>query len=201
MTVKIAIVFYSKTGNVAKLAEAIGYGAREAGAEVKLLRVHDLAPQSRIDADAHWKQISAELGATYAEPALADLEWADAIIFGSPTRFGVVSADLKAFIDTLGGLWFQGKLVNKVGSAFSTTSTKHGGNEMTLQSLMTPMMHLGMILVTPGYTDPAMFSGGSPYGATAVVGGANDQPPAENDLAAARHQGKRVAEVTTKLLS
>jgi NAD(P)H dehydrogenase (quinone) len=130
----------------------------------------------------------------------ADVEWADAVIFGTPTRFGNAAAELKAFIDSLGGLWFQGKLNGKVGSAFTSTASPHGGNETTITSLYNPLAHLGFIIVPTGYADPAAFMAGTPYGASHVVG-QNASPPNEHEAAVARHQGRRVAQVAKALKS
>ena len=191
---KILILFYSRTGNTAALADAIAEGATSVRfAEVDVRRIDDLAPSSVIDAIPDWKSSRASLAARYLTFAdvntLADY---DALILGAPTRYGVMAAELKNVLDQTGPLWQAGKLVNKVGAAFTSVSTQHGGHETTLWSIMTPMANLGMILVPPGYSDAVMFSGGSPYGATATTGGG---APGEADLAAARHQGKRVAEV------
>jgi NAD(P)H dehydrogenase (quinone) len=140
------------------------------------------------------------LDAAYPAPTAADAEWADAIIFGTPTRFGNAAAELKAYIDSLGGLWFQGKLNGKVGAAFTSTSTPHGGNESTIISLFNPLAHLGFVIVPTGYVDPAVFRAGTPYGAS-HVSGQNSSSPTEDELAVARFQGKRVAEVALKLRS
>jgi NAD(P)H dehydrogenase (quinone) len=198
---KVLIVFYSRTGNIARLAEAIAEGAREVGAEVRLTRVDDLAPEEVINGVPAWQQARETQKANYPEAQIADLEWADAIVFGSPTRYGNMAAELKLFIDKTGPLWAAGKLVNKVGSAFTSTATIHGGNESTLLTMLNPMIHLGMIIVTPGYADPSVFSAGTPYGASAVVGGNADQPPTEADRAVAKFQGRRVAQVTQWILS
>jgi NAD(P)H dehydrogenase (quinone) len=192
---KLLILFYSRTGNTATLADAIAEGVRSVRfAEVDVRRIDDLAPQSVIDAIPDWKKSREALSATY--PTLRDVsELAnyDALVLGSPTRYGIMSAELKNVLDQTGPLWQQGALVNKVGAAFTSVSTGHGGHETTLWSIMTPMANLGMILVPPGYTDGVMFAGGSPYGATATT---SSGAPAGADLAAARHEGKRVAEVT-----
>jgi len=198
---KVLIVFYSRTGNVARLADAVAEGAASAGAEVRVARVDDLAPASVIDANPVWKASREAQRAKYGEAKTSDLEWADAIVMGSPTRYGIMAAEMKNYLDATGGLWGRGALVNKVGSAFTSTATLHGGNEVTNLSMLVPMMHFGMILVPPGYTDPVYFQAGTPYGASAVVGGAADQPPTDADLAAARHQGARVAQVTARLLA
>jgi len=194
MKANVLVVFYSRYGNTRILAEAVAKGAQETGAEVRLRRVADLAPDSVIAKDPRWQAAREEMASTYQEPTDDDLIWADAIILGCPTRFGIASAELKLFIDKLGLLWWQGKLVDKVGSAFTTTGTLHGGNEMTIQSLLIPMMHFGMIIVPPGYADPSMFAAGTPYGVSAVSGADSDQPPTDADVAAARFQGKRTAE-------
>ncbi len=192
---KILILFYSRTGNTAALADAIADGAKSVRfAEVDVRRVDDLAPASVRDAIPDWKRSRETLAAKYQTfsdvNALAEY---DAIILGSPTRYGIMSAELKNVLDQTGPLWQKGALVNKVGAAFTSVATQHGGHETTLWSIMTPMANLGMILVPPGYSDAVMFAGGSPYGATATTGGG---APGAADLAAARHQGKRVAEVT-----
>ena len=145
-----------------------------------------------------WAENSQRMISEYGIPSEADAEWADAIVFGTPTRFGNVSSELKAYIDSLGGLWFQGKLNGKVGSAFTSTSTPHGGNESTITSLYTPMAHLGLIIVPLGYSDPALFRAGTPYGASSVSG-QNNAPPTADDLEVATYQGKRVAYVTKAL--
>jgi NAD(P)H dehydrogenase (quinone) len=191
---KVLILFYSRTSNTAALADAIAEGARSVRfAEVSLRRIDDLAPQSKIDSVPEWKAGRERLMAKYQTfedvNALPDY---DAIILGSPTRYGVMAAELKNMLDQTGPLWRKGAFTNKVGAAFTTVSTGHGGHETTLWSIMNVMANLGMILVPPGYTDPVMFAGGSPYGATATTGGG---PPGAADLAAARHEGKRVAEV------
>ena len=192
---KVLILFYSRTGNTAALADAIAEGAKSVRfAEVDVRRIDDLAPASVRDAIPDWKSSHETLAGKYQTfsdvNALADY---DAIILGSPTRYGIMSAELKNVLDQTGPLWQKGALVNKVGAAFTSVATQHGGHETTLWSMMTPMANLGMILVPPGYSDAVMFAGGSPYGATATTGGG---APGAADLAAARHQGKRVAEVT-----
>lgn len=192
---KILILFYSRTGNTAALADAVADGAKSVRfAEVDVRRIDDLAPASVIDSIPEWKSSREKLSARYQTfgdvNALADY---DALILGSPTRYGIMSAELKNVLDQTGPLWQRGALVNKVGAAFTSVSTPHGGHETTLWSIMTPMANLGLIIVPPGYSDAVMFAGGSPYGATATTGAG---APGETDLAAARHQGKRVAEVT-----
>ncbi|MCY7379546.1 MAG: NAD(P)H:quinone oxidoreductase [Gemmatimonadaceae bacterium] len=192
---KVLILFYSRTGNTAALADAIGEGAKSVRfAEVDIRRIDDLAPASERDSIPDWKSSHEALAARYQTfTDVNALTEYDAIILGSPTRYGIMSAELKNVLDQTGPLWEKGALVNKVGAAFTSVATQHGGHETTLWSIMTPMANLGMILVPPGYSDAVMFAGGSPYGATATTGGG---APGAADLAAARHQGKRVAEVT-----
>jgi NAD(P)H dehydrogenase (quinone) len=201
MKPKVLVVFYSRTGNIARLADAEAEGARSIGAEVKLARVDDLAPESVINANTAWRTSRNEQKQKYPEAEISDLEWADAVIFGSPTRYGNMAAEMKLYIDKTAGLWVAGKLQNKPASAFTSTATMHGGNETTLLSFYMPMTHLGMIIVPPGYSDPVMFQAGTPYGASAVVGGDASIPPTDMDLQAARHQGRRVATVAEALLS
>ncbi len=198
-TVKILIAFYSRSGNTATLAEAIAEGARAEGAEVTLRRADELVSEQIIASVPGWKESREKLKAKYQPPTAADAEAADAILFGTPTRFGNVCSELKAYMDSLGGLWMKGALVNKVGGTFVTTSSTHGGNETTHLTIYNVMAHLGMIIVPPGYSDPIYFQAGTPYGASSVSGAASDQPPTENDLIAARHQGKRTAQIAAKL--
>jgi NAD(P)H dehydrogenase (quinone) len=191
---KTLVLFYSRTGSTAVLADAIAEGVRSVKfAEVELRRIDDLAPTSVIESVPGWKESRAKLSSKYTSlSSVEEMASYDAIVLGSPTRYGIMSAELKNVIDQTGPLWQRGALVNKVGAAFTSVATAHGGHETTLWSIMTPMANLGMIIVPPGYSDAVMFAGGSPYGATASTGGG---PPTEADLAAARHQGKRVAEV------
>jgi NAD(P)H dehydrogenase (quinone) len=192
---KILVLFYSRTGNTAALADAVAEGARSVRfAEVDVRRIDDLAPASVTESIPDWARSREALAARYQ--TFADVNALvnyDALILGAPTRYGIMAAELKNVLDQTGPLWQRGALVNKVGAAFTSVSTAHGGHETTLWSIMTPMANLGLILVPPGYSDAVMFSGGSPYGATATTGGGAPTPA---DLAAARHQGKRVAEVT-----
>jgi NAD(P)H dehydrogenase (quinone) len=191
---KILVLFYSRTGNTAAIADAVTEGAKSVRfAEVDVRRIDDLASSAVIDSVPEWKASRERLQARYQTMGpVEELTGYDALILGSPTRYGIMSAELKNVLDQTGPMWQRGALVNKVGAAFTSVGTGHGGHETTLWSIMTPMANLGMILVPPGYSDAVMFAGGSPYGATATTGGG---PPGEADLAAARHQGKRVAEV------
>ncbi len=153
--VKLAVVFYSMGGTNYQLAKWAEEGAKAAGAEVKVLKVEELAPASVIEANEAWK---ATVDATKDVPVVTseDLEWADAIIFSVPTRFGNMPSQMKQFLDTQGGLWASGKTVNKVVSAMTSAQNPHGGQEATLLSLYTSMMHWGAIIATPGYTDPQL---------------------------------------------
>jgi NAD(P)H dehydrogenase (quinone) len=194
----VLIAFYSRTGVTEKLAHAVAEGAHEAGAEVRLRRVRDFVAEDIIQKVPGWAEHRDRMHKHYQAPTAEDAQWADAIIFGTPTRFGNVSAELKSYVDSLGGLWFQGKLHGKVGAGFNSTSTKHGGNESTNLTMFNFMSHLGLILVPLGYGDPAMFQAGTPYGATAVSG-TNATPPTDLDLSAARYQGRRVTQVAKAL--
>lgn len=195
---KVLIVFYSRSGVTEALANGIADGARGAGAEVRLRRAREVVSQEVINSVPGWADQAAALNAKYEAPTPDDAVWADAIVFGTPTRFGSVSSELKAYIDGLGGLWAEGKLNGKVGSVFGTTSTPHGGNESTLISLYTPMAHLGLIIVPLGYADASLFKAGTPYGASSVSFN-QATPPTADDLEVARFQGKRVTQVAKAL--
>jgi NAD(P)H dehydrogenase (quinone) len=199
MKTKVLIAFYSRNGSTEILANAIADGARKEGAEVRLRRAREFVGPEIMAQAPGWAENADSMNAKYEAPTEADAEWADAIIFGTPTRFGSISAELKAYIDTLGGVWFQGKLNGKVGSVFGSTSSQHGGNESTLLSIYTPMAHLGLIIVPLGYADPAMFKAGTPYGAT-HVSRQDSLKPDEDHLAVADFQGRRVASVARGLL-
>ncbi|MFZ5814245.1 MAG: NAD(P)H:quinone oxidoreductase [Bacillota bacterium] len=187
---KVAVIYYSSTGNTHRMAEAVAEGARRTGAEVKVLRVKELAPESAIAQNPEW-QAFYRRSQEFPEASMEDLEWADAIILGTPTRYGTMAAQLKQFIDQTGGLWFQGKLANKVVAGFVTASNEHGGQEATILSLYNVFYHWGSIVAAPGYTDQVVFAaGGNPYGASATGGKIT-----EAELEAARHLGERVATV------
>ncbi len=198
MPTNVLIAFYSRNGSTEALANSIAEGARKAGAEVRLRRARELVGPEVMAKAPGWAEHAARMNAAYEAPTEADAEWADAILFGTPTRFGSVSSELKAYIDGLGGLWFQGKLVGKAGSAFTSTSGPHGGNESTIISLYNPMAHLGLIIVPLGYADPVLFRAGTPYGAS-TVSGQDNSPPTADDLEVARFQGRRVTEVAAAL--
>ncbi|MGD6832883.1 NAD(P)H:quinone oxidoreductase [Sutcliffiella halmapala] len=191
--VKLAVIYYSMGGTNYQLARWAEKGAEEAGAEVKVLKVPELAPPSAIEANPIWKA-TVEKTKDVPEVKLEDLEWADAIIFSVPTRFGNMPSQMKQFLDTTGGLWFNGKLVNKVVSAMTSAQNPHGGQEATILSLYTTMYHWGAIVATPGYTDPVTFgAGGNPYGTSVTVG--QDGKMIEDVQAAVKHQAKRTVTV------
>jgi NAD(P)H dehydrogenase (quinone) len=198
---KVLIPFYSRTGTIEALARAVAEGAEAEGAEVRLRRARELVGHDILSSVPGWKESAEAMNARYPAPTADDAVWADAVIFGTPTRFGSVASELKAYIDGLGGLWAEGKLNGKAGSAFAGSSQQHGGNESTVISLWNPLAHLGFIIVPTGYADGVMFAGaGSPYGASVVTG----HPPAgpsEAELAVARFQGKRVTQVAKKLIA
>ncbi len=197
MPTRMLIAFYSRNGSTEALARAIAEGAEAEGAEVRLRRAREFVSATVMAQAPGWAENAARMNAAYEAPSEADAEWADAIVFGTPTRFGNASAELKAYIDSLGGLWFQGKLNGKVGSAFVSTQGAHGGNESTIISLYNPMAHLGLIIVPTGYADASVFKAGTPYGASAVSGAS--PMPTEDELAVAKFQGRRVASVASLL--
>ena len=199
---KVFIPFYSRSGTIEKLARAVAEGAEAEGAEVRMARARELIGHDIMSSVPGWKESAEAMNARYPAPTSEDAVWADAVIFGTPTRFGIVSSELKAYIDGLGGLWFKGMLNGKVGSVFAGSSQPHGGNEATVLSLWAPLAHLGVIIVPPGYADPAvMFAGaGSPYGAS-VISGNPPSGPTEAELAVGRFQGKRVTQVAKKLIA
>ncbi|MEV0089966.1 NAD(P)H:quinone oxidoreductase [Streptomyces sp. NPDC050738] len=198
-SVKVAVIYYSATGTVATIAKAIAESAEAAGAEVRLRKAAELAPQAAIDSNPAWAA-NAAATADVGEVSPDDMVWADAVIFGSPTRYGNIASQLKQFIDTLGGLWQEGKLADKVYSGFTASATAHGGQESTLLALYNTVHHFGGILVAPGYTDPSKFADGNPYG-TSHVSGQGDIPVAEQTLTAARVQAERVVKYARKLAS
>jgi NAD(P)H dehydrogenase (quinone) len=193
--VHVAIIYYSATGTVHALARAAADGAEKAGARVRLRKAAELAPPEAIKANPAWQQHLQDT-ADVAEAGPDDVAWADAVLFGTPTRFGNPSSQLKAFIDSLGGLWRQGRLADKVYSAFTASGTAHGGQESTLLAVGNVFYHWGGIIVPPGYTDPIQSQTGNPYGCSHVAG---DGPPGDVVLEAARYQARRVVDTAAAL--
>lgn len=192
-TIKLAIIYYSSTGTNYQMARAAEEAAKAAGAEVRFRKVKELAPDAAIDSNPAWR---AHLEATkdVPEAALDDLEWADAYLFSVPTRFGNVPAQFKQFIDTTGGLWFQGKLANKVVSAFTSAQNPHGGQESTLLAMYNTFHHWGSITVSPGYTDESLFAaGGNPYGTS--TNDAQGEAIPDSVVEAIGHQTRRLLTV------
>jgi NAD(P)H dehydrogenase (quinone) len=195
---KVLVLYYSSYGHIERMAEAVAEGAREGGAEVDIKRVPELVPEE-VAAKSHFKLNQSAPVATVDQ--LADY---DAIIVGTPTRFGNMAAQMKNFLDQTGGVWFQGKLIGKVGSVFTSTATQHGGQESTILSTHTVLLHHGMVIVGlpysfQGQTSLTEITGGSPYGATTIAGGDGSRQPSENELAGARFQGKHVSTIAEKL--
>ncbi|MFJ1747300.1 NAD(P)H:quinone oxidoreductase [Streptomyces sp. NPDC088116] len=193
----VAIVYYSSTGTVAEMAKELRDASAKAGGEVRLLKVAELAPQTAIDANPAWAAAQAA-GRDIPEATADDIEWADVVLFGTPTRFGNVSAQLKQFIDTLGGLWSQDKLADKVYSGFTSSATLHGGQETTLLALYNSIHHFGGLVVSPGFTDPLKFADGNPYG-TSHVDAQGTNPVGDTTRAAARYQAERALKIAARL--
>ena len=194
-TVNVAVIYYSATGSVYQLARAAAEGAEKAGAQVRLRKVRELAPPGAVERNPQWAATAAQTEHV-TEASLHDLDWADVVLLGTPTRYGTAASQLKQFIDTTGPLWQQGKLAGKVYSAFTSSSTAHGGQESTLLSLANVFYHWGGIIVPPGYTAPIQFKLGNPYGASHV---ADNGPPGEIELGAARYQARRAVETAAAL--
>jgi NAD(P)H dehydrogenase (quinone) len=200
MTVKVAVVYYSATGAVHALAQAVAEGAASAGAEVRLRRVAELAPDDAIDQNPLWRR-HVDAATSIALASVEDLAWADAFAFGTPSRFGAPAAQLKQFIDQTGGLWREGGLADKPVTAFTSAFNRHGGSEATILSLGNVFYHWGALIVPPGFTDPVVYAaGGNPYGTSFVTGPTGDGPDAAA-LNAARYQGRRLSQITTRLLA
>jgi len=202
---KIKIVFYSMYGHIYRMAEAVAEGAREVeGAEVEILQVHELVPDEVLEKSGAKKARAAFAHIPVAK--VGDLADADAIIFGTPTRYGNMCAQMRNFLDQTGGLWAQNALVGKVGSVFTSSATQHGGQETTITSFHTTLLHHGMVIVGLPYSETRQFtldeiSGGSPYGASTIAAGDGNRLPSENELAMARFQGRHVAAIAKKLAS
>ena len=200
---KVQVVFYSMYGHIYRMAEAVAEGAREVeGAEVELLQVPELVPEAVLEKSGAKKAREAFAHIPVAEPD--DMVKADAIIFGIPTRFGNMCAQMRNFFDQTGGLWAKGAFIGKVGSVFTSTATQHGGQETTIISSYITLLHLGMVIVGLPYSETRQttldeISGGSPYGASTITGGDGSRLPSENELAMARFQGRHVATIAKKL--
>jgi NAD(P)H dehydrogenase (quinone) len=203
MTTKVQIVFYSMYGHIYKMAEAVAAGAREVkDTEVALYQVPELVP-----ADVLEKSGAAAARKAFAHVPLATVDGlaeADAIIFGTPTRFGNMAAQMRNFLDQTGGLWMKGALIGKVGSVFTSTASQHGGQETTITSFHSTLLHQGMIIVGVPYSEQRLLAmneitGGTPYGASTLTGGDGSRQPSENELAIARFQGRHVATIAAQL--
>ena len=195
---KVLVLYYSSYGHIEKMAQAVAEGAQAAGADVDILRVAETVPN----------EVAKAAGYQLAQPAAIaepnDLAKYDAIIFGTPTRFGMMAAQMKNFLDQCGGLWAKGELIGKVGGAFTASATQHGGQEATLLSFHTVMLHLGLVVVGLPYSFAGQMtmseiSGGSPYGATTLAAGDGSRQPSANELAGARFQGEHIATIAKKL--
>ena len=195
---KVLVLYYSTYGHIETMAQAVAEGARAAGATVDVKRVPETVPDT-IAKNGHFK-----LDQAAPVAAVADLAEYDAVVIGTPTRFGRMSSQMAAFLDQAGGLWAKGALNGKVGAAFSSSATQHGGQETTLFSIITNLLHFGMVVVGMDYGYGAQMTldeivGGAPYGATTIAGGDGSRKPSEKELDGARYQGRRVAEVAAKL--
>ena len=195
---KVLVLYYSSYGHIETMASAIAEGARSAGADVSVKRVPELVPRE-VAEQSHFK-----LDQTAPVATVDELPSYDAIIVGTPTRFGNMTAQMKNFLDQTGALWAGGKLVGKVGSVFSSTATQHGGQESTILSTHTVLLHHGMVIVGLPYTFAGQMiqgevSGGSPYGASTIAAGDGSRQPSQNELDGARFQGRHVAEIAAKL--
>jgi len=195
---KILVLYYSSYGHIEKMAAAVAEGAREAGATVEIKRVAETAPES-IAKSAHFK-----LDQAAPIAIVADLAEYDAIILGAPTRFGRMPSQMANFLDQAGGLWMRGALNGKIGAAFTSTASQHGGQETTLFSILTNLLHFGMVIVGLPYSFQGQLkldeiTGGSPYGATTIAAGDGSRQPSNNELAGARFQGHHVAVIANEL--
>ena len=200
---KIHVVFYSMYGHIHRMAEAVAEGARQvAGSEVQLFQVPELVPDAALERTG-----AKQARAAFAHVPVAKVEQlveADAILFGTPTRFGNMAAQMRNFLDQTGGLWAKGSLVGKVGSVFVSTATQHGGQETTITSFHTTLLHHGMVIVGVPYSCQGLsvldqVSGGTPYGASTLAGGDGKRLPSDNELDIARFQGRHVAGIAARL--
>jgi NAD(P)H dehydrogenase (quinone) len=196
--VNVAVVYYSSTGTTHEMAERLSQAAEKAGAEVRLRRVAELAPDDVVASVDEWARHREETK-DIPEATPEDVVWADVVLLGSPTRFGNVASQLKQFIDTLGPQWGQGLLANKVYAGFTSSQTTHGGQESTLLALYNTIHHFGGLIVSPGYTDPVKFEDGNPYGVGHVTGPGNDEDLGSAQLNALDHMAERAVDVARKL--
>ncbi len=200
---QVQVIFYSMYGHVHRMAQAVAQGVAEVpGAEARLLQVPELVPEEALKASGAWEARQAFAGVPLAEPG--GLAEADALIFGTPTRFGMMCAQMRNFWDRTSQQWLKGELIGKVGSVFTSTGTQHGGQETTIVSFHVTLMHHGMIVVGVPYSEQRQMiiseiTGGSPYGASTIAGGDGSRWPSENELAIARFQGRHVAEIASAL--
>ena len=195
MGVQLAVIYYSIYGTNHHMATLAAEAAQAAGAQVRLLKALETAPAAVVAGQDAWKA-HAEATAAVPTASAADMEWANAYLFSAPTRFGVMASQMRAFIDTLGGVWAKGGLANKAVSAMTSAQNTHGGQETTLLSLYTTMIHWGAIVVAPGFTDPCIFkTGGNPYGYSHTQG----QPFTDDVKASIAHQARRLVQVAGKL--
>jgi NAD(P)H dehydrogenase (quinone) len=203
MSIKVQVIFYSMYGHVYKMAQAVVEGVKQVpGAEVSLYQVAELIPDEVLE-----KYGAKAAKAAFSKVPIATIDQladAHAIIFGTPTRFGNMAAQMRNFLDQTGSLWAKGSLIGKIGSVFASTATQHGGQETTLTSFHSTLLHHGMVIVGVPYSESGLshmgdITGGTPYGATTLAGADGSRQPSENELKIARYQGKHVAELATKL--
>jgi NAD(P)H dehydrogenase (quinone) len=196
--VNVAVIYYSSTGTTREMAERLSQTAEKAGAEVRLRQVAELAPEEVVRSVPGWAE-NLEQSKDTPEAAPEDVVWADVVLLGSPTRFGNVASQLKQFIDTLGPQWGKGLLANKVYAGFTSSQTKHGGQESTLLALYNTIHHFGGLIVSPGYTDPVKFQDGNPYGVSHVTGPNNDEELGRTEYDALDHMAERAVHVARML--
>lgn len=203
MTTQVQVVFYSMYGHLYLMAQAVAAGARDVpGTQVQVLQVPELMPEAALEASG-----AKAARAAFASVPVAKVEQlaeADAILFGAPTRFGMMAAQMRSFLDQTGGLWVRGALIGKVGSVFTASASQHGGQESTILSFHTTLLHHGMLIAGVPYSEARQMTvgeitGGSPYGASTITGGDGTRMPSENELAIAHFQGRHVAEIARRL--
>ncbi|RUO28778.1 NAD(P)H:quinone oxidoreductase [Aliidiomarina sedimenti] len=195
---KVLVLYYSSYGHIETLAKAVAEGARKGGADVDIKRVAELVPEEVAKKSGYKVEQSAPIA------KVDDLKNYDAVIFGTPTRFGMMASQMKNFLDQAGGLWANGSLIGKVGGVFTSTGTQHGGQESTILNFHTLLLHLGFVVVGLPYSFAGQstmdeISGGSPYGASTIAGGDGSRQPSENELDGARFQGEHIAKIAKKL--